>query len=444
MLKIGIPWTWAWVAVSIAFGVACAARPAQAALSGQKASNSDATVTYQYSWSGSTVVRRDVFIDADQGPSGYGIGGIFAEYLVQDGSLYKFSGTNSGNWAWTRLKAVTFAAGPPATWNVTRADIGENGACSESSSLVFRTENSAGNTVDISAPYTETFTPSSSCTFLKLGVASYFGLGTTDWTNLEASGSQVSFALVNPASGPGPSKSSAWAQEMQRLRSAGISVYGYIKSRQAGVGTQARVASDYVNDIDRWYIWYGQYLTGLFIDEEYPNCASNLGPNGEMNFNESQYYKNIIAYMKQSRNAYSPSGGVKIILNPGSRTQECMFRVNNTADPTQDIVQANFESTYNNYASFGIAAGSWELNYPASKFWHLVHTVTNTRQLQDVVAQARTPSKHVGNIYATDETSDQNFVGCMLNGQAYGTWNLLPGRCHGDTSYWPLLKQLTD
>src|SRR4051812_22826166 len=100
MRKLCTRWTLAIVAISSAFGVTYRTPTAEAAISGQTATNTDTTVSYQYSWSGSTVARRDVFIDADQGPSGYAIGGIFAEYLVQEGSLYKFNGASNTNWAW--------------------------------------------------------------------------------------------------------------------------------------------------------------------------------------------------------------------------------------------------------------------------------------------------------------------------------------------------------
>jgi hypothetical protein len=432
--------------LTVGAGLTYGARPALAVISGQTATNTDSTITYGYSWSGSTVARRDVFIDANQdNTNGWAISGIGADYLLQQGTLYAFGGANQGDWKWNPVPgaAVSFNPGSPATWTINRSDIGELNPCAEASSLVFRTEDSAGNTVDISAPYVHSFTPSTTCSTLKLAVPSYFSVGGADFTEVENSGAELAFALANPSSGPGSSVSTSWTQQLQRLQSHGIAVYGYIKSRVAGVSTRARQPADYVLDIDRWYQWYGPYLTGLFIDEEYNQCTSNLGPNGETNFNEAQYYKNIVAYMKASRNAYAPSGGVKIILNPGGTTPECLFTVNNTADPTQDIIQANFETTYASYVNFTIAAGRWELQYPRDKFWHLIHTA-NRAEMENAIALARTAGKHAGYVSVTDETSNAQWIGCTLNGTNYGTWNLLPGRCSGDTTYWPRMKQLTD
>jgi len=435
--------------VLVVLGVTFQSRDAQAAITSPSATNTDTTITYSFSWTGSNVARRDAFIDADQdksGTTGYAIGGIYAEYLLQNGVLHKFTGgTQHTLWSWDAGISVTYAPGSPVQWTFNRVDVGETNPCSEASTIVFRTEDTAGNTVDILSPYSQTFTPSSTCSPLRLGMASYFDLGTSYWTDVEQSNAEVSFVVMNPSTGPGASFNQSWADEMSRVHNAGIAIYGYIKSRQTGAGTLARQPADYVADIDRWYIWYGSYLTGLFIDEEYPNCTSNKGPNGESGFNEAQYYKNIIAYMKASRDAYQPAGGIKIILNPGSLTDECMFKVNvnnTTNDLTQDIIQANFESTLANYRTWSIPAGRWELNYPASKFWNLVHTASSTADLQEAISLARTAGKHAGTVYVTDEFSDANWVGCY-NPHA-GTWNLLPGTCHSDASYWTTEKQLTD
>jgi len=420
--------------LGIAAGLAYAPAQAWATISGQSASNTDTTVTYTYGWTGTNVARRDVFIDTDRiSTRGFAIGGIGAEFLVQDGALYSFAGTVQNQWAWTRVTSasVTFSAGSPASFTLSRADLGETNACAESSDVVFRTEDATGATVDVLPAFTHTFTPSSSC--LKLGMASYFSVNGADFAAVEASGpGEVSFVVANPASGPGSAKLTSWDQQLSRLKNAGFTVYGYIKSRQNGVPSRARQAADYVADIDRWYIWYGTYLSGLFIDEEYNHCTSSWGPNGESNFDEAAYYRGIVAYMKQSRDAYSPTAGVKVILNPGGLTDECLFRVNNTPDPTQDIIQANFESHVSNYASFNLPAGRWELNYSKDKFWHLVYGADRAAMEQAISAAQ---SKHVGYFYAVDVP----FAGCL--GQ--GTWNLLPGRCLNDTGYFPRLKELT-
>lgn len=423
----------------------CAAIPgvARATISGQKATNNNTTLTYTYVWTG-TVASYDVFVDTDQkSTTGFTIGTIGADYLLQDDWLYRFVGTNQSTWSWTGLKQITFWAGSPASWTVNRSDLKETNLCSEASYLIFRTEDTVGNPVDTSTRYTHTFTKDSSCTSLKLGVASYFEpfAPDGDWDAVMNSGSgEVAFVIVNPDSGPGNAEmQSEWGPLLAQLKTKGIPVYGYITSRQDGTGTKARFPSQYQADINHWYDWYGSYLTGLFIDEVSSTCTSNLGPNREIGWNESQYYKNIVAYMKQAHNQYAPTGGVKIILNPGTQTEECMFTVNSAENPTLDIIQANFEASYLEYQSW--KPRGWETKYPKSQFWHLVHTASKA-DMEDAINRAR--SRHVGYIYVTDTTEREGWIGCTLGGVEYGTWNLLPGRCSNDTSYWSRLKQLTD
>lgn len=424
--------------------VICAATPGviQATISGQKATNTGTTVTYTYAWTG-TVASHDVFVDTDQrSGTGFIIGGIGADYLLQDDWLYRFTGTAQSIWSWSAVRQIAFRAGSPATWTVNRADLKETNLCSEASDVIFHTEDTTGNTIDMSALYRHTFTKDSSCG-LRLGVASYFEPGSADWNAVINSGSgEIAFALVNPDSGPGSTYVQHWKDLLMQLRAKGIPAYGYIKSRQSGAGSSARPIADYRADLDRWYQWYGTYLTGIFIDEEYAKCTSHKWPGGDRPeiWDEAKYYRDIVAYIKVARNTYASTGGVKIILNPGTPTEECMFTVN-TPNPTQDIIQANFETVYSSYEDW--RPGVWETKYPKSQFWHLVHTATKS-EMEQAVTLAR--SRHVGHIYVTDAAADTNYVGCTLNGEVYGTWNILPGRCSGETNYayWSRLKQLTD
>ena len=66
-----------------------------------------------------------VYIDANQtAASGYAMNGTGADYLVENGMLYRYSGTN-GSWSWTKVKQLPFALGATsATLTVAKTDIG--------------------------------------------------------------------------------------------------------------------------------------------------------------------------------------------------------------------------------------------------------------------------------------------------------------------------------
>jgi len=103
--------------VLVVLGVTFQSRDAQAAITSPSATNTDTTITYSFSWTGSNVARRDAFIDADQdksGTTGYAIGGIYAEYLLQNGVLHKFTGgTQHTLWSWDAGIGVTYAPNSP-------------------------------------------------------------------------------------------------------------------------------------------------------------------------------------------------------------------------------------------------------------------------------------------------------------------------------------------
>jgi len=98
---------------------AAATAPASAVVS-VDAANINYTIPYS---SAPTWTR--VYIDANQTvSSGFAISGVGADYFVENGNLYRYSGTN-GSWNWTIIKQVPFTQGATsATLRVAKADIG--------------------------------------------------------------------------------------------------------------------------------------------------------------------------------------------------------------------------------------------------------------------------------------------------------------------------------
>ena len=77
----------------------------------------------------STPTWTRVYIDANQTTaSGYALNGAGADYLVENGMLYRYSGTN-GSWNWTKVKQLPFSLGATsATLTVAKTDIGSPGS----------------------------------------------------------------------------------------------------------------------------------------------------------------------------------------------------------------------------------------------------------------------------------------------------------------------------
>lgn len=85
---------------------------------------SDATtVYYKIPYSGSPGFVR-VFVDNDhQASTGYPANGVGSGYLIENGNLYRYGGSN-GSWTWTWIKKVPYAvSGGAATISVSRSDL---------------------------------------------------------------------------------------------------------------------------------------------------------------------------------------------------------------------------------------------------------------------------------------------------------------------------------
>ena len=110
---------------------------AAALITSTVAANDDVTVSYRMSAEGSHQFFR-VFVDTDQSPdTGFARAGIGADYLVENGRLYRYSGSGR-DWAWGFVTIVDYTtANLTASWTIARADLGETNPCMEATDLVF-------------------------------------------------------------------------------------------------------------------------------------------------------------------------------------------------------------------------------------------------------------------------------------------------------------------
>lgn len=92
------------------------------------ASNDATTLSYKLTYPGAPRFLQ-VYLDPDQNSStGYLIGGTGADYLVENGRLYRYSG-QGGGWGWTFIKQVDFSsANQVATVGLLQSDVGNPSA----------------------------------------------------------------------------------------------------------------------------------------------------------------------------------------------------------------------------------------------------------------------------------------------------------------------------
>ncbi len=200
----------------------------------------------------------------------------------------------------------------------------------------------------------------------KIATPSYFYPGFL-WTRLDDTLPKESIVIANPSSGPGSTIDQNYAAQVERSRAANLTVLGYVHTAY-GQRPSAAVRSD----IDKYYSWYG--VDGIFLDEASTDCS-----------HARSYYKDLYGYVGDK--------GGKVVLNPGTQTNECYMTV-------ADII-VNFEDTYANYTGDSYSQPDWVSTYPASRFWHLIHAAETTADMQNAVRLSR--ERNAGFVYVTPD-----------------------------------------
>jgi hypothetical protein len=122
----------------------------------QVASNDGSNIYYQATFD-IAYSHKHVFVDADENAAtGYDVGGVGADYMIENASLYAYTGDGS-TWSWSSLGSAsmspsTIGATGVTTWTISRGAIGET-ASSERADLVFHGNPAAGGSSTYTAIY---------------------------------------------------------------------------------------------------------------------------------------------------------------------------------------------------------------------------------------------------------------------------------------------------
>ena len=129
-----------------------------------QATNDATNVYYQFTYSGAYTFYR-VYIDTDQNTTtGFAANGIGANFLLENNTLYGYTGTGS-NWSWASVKTVTYTnASNVARWTVARSDIGE-GTTPNSADLIFQVEAPLSSSAKVTHVYSGSTTPTRTVTY---------------------------------------------------------------------------------------------------------------------------------------------------------------------------------------------------------------------------------------------------------------------------------------
>jgi hypothetical protein len=192
-------------------------------------------------------------------------------------------------------------------------------------------------------------------------VPAYFypeGAGLNAWKQLVIDASSINLeAVLNPASGPGTSQDPNYVAVVNKLRTAGGGVFGYV-STQYGNRDLASVE----HDILTYNLYYN--INGFFVDEM-ANTQKKL-----------LYYDNIYRFIKQLNFDF------KVVGNPGTPyTLESYLGAADTL-----VIFEGSSAAYADYKPF--VSAPWVANYPRARFSNIVYGVENVAEMQQALAKA--------------------------------------------------------
>jgi hypothetical protein len=190
------------------------------------------------------------------------------------------------------------------------------------------------------------------------------------WSQLLTGAPTLGLIVADPADGPGIRRDPNYVAAIEQAHERGIAVVGYVTLRY-GASAGAPLAAA----IESWYALYA--VDGIFVDEV---------PSSKLCVVDCE---RVYRWVKSQL-----SGLGLVVLNPGTQTVEdymaaCDILVNN-------------ESTWLTYRDAYPPPPAWVDDYPAERFWHLVHACPTESEMRAALWLAR--DRNAGWIFVTDHT----------------------------------------
>lgn len=201
----------------------------------------------------------------------------------------------------------------------------------------------------------------------RLAVPAYFhpSYDPTGWRVLAGLGDALSFAILNPDSGPGHAADAAYMEHIRAINAAGGRVIGYVDTDYG-----RRPCAAVLRDLVRYQSWYG--LPGVFLDQ----VAS--GPEH-------------LAHYRRIADAARRCGVDLLVVNPGV-TPDAGYAA------LADVV-VTFEGPWSAYCDH--VPADWIRDLPPGRICNLVHSAP--RELLGS-ALGLAAERHAGAVYVTERT----------------------------------------
>lgn len=184
----------------------------------------------------------------------------------------------------------------------------------------------------------------------------YYESGGGAWQTMQSAAPYVALLIINPDSGPGTSSNSDYVTQMGLAQASGARVIGYIPTSY----TETTLATAQ-SQVDDYYAWYG--VDGIFFDQ----VTTDAG-------NDQAYYQTLYAYVKAK-----PTGTRTVVINPGT--------IPDVSYMSACDIAVTAETDLGTYRTW--SPPSWQADYPANRFWHIIYAVATTAQRDEMLALTR-------------------------------------------------------
>ena len=205
-------------------------------------------------------------------------------------------------------------------------------------------------------------------------VPAYFypaGRSLTYWDQMVAAAPKAPIiAILNPGSGPGTTVDSNYTRAVNRLRTAGGRVIGYVPT-----GYGSRPIAAVTQDILKYQNFYS--VDGIFLDE-----MGNDGSAASLS-----YYASLYQYIKGLNPAW------RVIGNPGTSTQSVYLSY-----PSADAVVI-FEDSNRIYQRY--QTPTWIAGVAPAQIGHLVTNVADFSAARSALSLAQ--QRRAGLVYLTND-----------------------------------------
>jgi hypothetical protein len=197
---------------------------------------------------------------------------------------------------------------------------------------------------------------------IKFIVPAYFYPG-TNWARLinAAKYNDNIIAIANCNNGAGNKIDKKYSIAFDKFTDNGGRIVGYVYTQYGN-----RNIDKVKKDIDKWFLLYGKYVSGIFLDEQ------------DISLENIEYYKTLYNYIKDNYH-------VIVIGNCGYA-------------PHENYMQFNDITCIHENDNAKIRSEKWMSKYNSDKFYMIVHSYNNYKS-----AIKTAKNNNIGYIYCTDD-----------------------------------------